>query len=158
MKITYPIAAALPGGALHNFDYELRMNSSLTITKNGNNVEIVNGNVELTISQLGTILSNGGEVEDYLMAIKAPIADLESVVHANMPDRTKPGAAGDVDRNYNDWLSPSNVWVNATNFYFLTITVAGTNLKASEIRDLHIQSGWSAILVTDPEFVAIQNA
>lgn len=157
MKITYPISAALPGGALHDFDYELRMNSELTIQKNGSDIEIIDG-IVLSISEVATILNNGGEVEDYLMAIKAPIADIVNTVHANMPDRTKPGASGDVDRNYNDWLAPENVWTTGTHFYFLTQTVAGTNLTGSQIRNLHQITDWSALLTTDSEFVNVQNA
>jgi len=158
MKIIYPITEALPGGNLHNFDYELRMDSDLVIQKNGSNIEIINGNIELSISQIGQILANGGEVEDYLMVVKAPIAGLVNDVADGLPDRLKPVQGGTEIRKYNDWLTPGNVWTNATHFYFLTITVAGTYLKGSEIKILNDLANVDVLLTTDPEFIAVQTA
>lgn len=158
MTITYPIVEAIPGGNLHSFDYELRMDSSLKIQKSGNDIKIINGTIELSIAQVGQILANGGEVENYTMVVKAPIAGLNSAVAAGLPDRTKPIEGGTQVRQYNDWLAPSNVWMNETHFYFLSVTVAGTYLKGSELAILNGLTGVSVMLTSDPEFVAIQNA
>lgn len=158
MKITYPINAALPGGALHNLDYELRMNSSLTIQKSGSNIEIINGNITLSISQVDEILASGGEVENYVMVTKAPLSGLNVDVPEGLPDRTKPTAAGTSVRKIGEWLTPNNVWIGETHFYFLSINIAGTYLKGSEIAILDAVTGVSILLTSDQEFIDIQNA
>ena len=157
MKIVYPISAALPGGALHDFDYELRMNSDLEITKVSDNVEIT-GQVPLTIDQAVLVLDNGGNVYDYLMAVKLPIANLTTDVPSTLPDSTKPTASGTEPRQFNDWLAPNNVWVNDTHFYFLTQTVAKTVLNGTQIAELATVEGIEYLLTTDTEFTDIQNA
>jgi hypothetical protein len=154
-KAQYQITEALPGGALHTFDYEMRMNNSLIFTKVGQHA-VIEGDIKPNLADLVIILDAGGEVFNYLVVVKMPLAELENEVLAQLPDSEKPIQGGTTQRSYNDWISPNNFWSNETHFYFLSQTVGGVNLKASEIRTL-FDNGAEILLSDNVEFTTLQN-
>ena len=166
MKITYSLTSVQPGGALHTLDWNLDQNPDLTKTNDGTDKFIENG-IELTWSQILSILADGGdnaEVEDYLLVVKAPKAGLLVDVPEGMPNRDKITPTGTAIRKINEWLIPNNIWYDAedindaTYIYFLTTDMTGQNLKASEIKLLDDISNVDILLVSDPEFIAVQTA
>ena len=164
MKITYSLASAEPGGALHTLDWNLDQNPNLTKTNDGTDKFIENG-ISLTWQQVLDILADGGvnaEVEEYLLVIKAPKAGLNVDVPAGLPDRDKLTPTGTDVRKINEWLIPNNIWydgptiADSTYIYFLTTTMTGQYLKGSEIKLLDDMANVSILLTTDPEFTALQ--
>lgn len=154
MKTIYPLSAALPGGPLHSLDYELTKNSNLAITNDGVNITI-SGILNHSWDRVLQILSEGGEILDYIVVLKVPIAFLTFPVPKSMPGRLKPTPDGTAIRQINEWLTPENVWLTETHFYFLSINVSGTNLKASEVKLLDNVPGVDVLLSTDPEYLSV---
>jgi len=126
MKITIPVSAALNGGSLYTLIDDLT-NTNSGITKQtingGTNLEVTDSDlipVNMTQATLIQILAEGGEVENRIMAIKAPISLSNAPVPAGVPYRTN--AVGDV-KNFKDWLLfGSELWINTTDSLVLFYT------------------------------------
>lgn len=143
-KITLPLSAVVIGGALQDFYYNnCVIRSDVNKSNDGNNVIAENG-FDLSIAEIGAILSNGGEVENHLMAVKAPIALLDIEVPEGLPSRlTLDGTATEIAKQFKNWLVPGvEIWKKEddTEILFYTNPFAGgvtTYLKGSEIKIIY---------------------
>lgn len=156
MKFTVPTTSIQKGGSLEDFYYDLLIGRSdlSKISDNGNTV--VQGELVLTVSQVNQILQAGGEVEQYLMAVKADIALLGDDLPGGLPNRTTLDEVGASEiRKFKNWFDTSaEVWKKDTDdkIYFLTNTIGtSTNkyLLGSEILILFDSFGGQAPSVID---------
>ena len=138
MKITIPKSEVISSGSLTDFyDDLIKVQSGLTISNDDLNVYIVNGNINLNIGEVAQILNAGGEVEEYLMAIRSDYPLLTDNVPSALPNAETFTA---VARNFENWFdSTCELWKkdDNTQIYFLTNPL-GTSmsqyLKGSEIK------------------------
>ena len=122
MKITIPADSAKNGGALYtlvddvtNLNSQVsreRINTSLILNDNAASIKL-----EMDQSTLLTILAEGGELEENLMAIKVPISFASAEVPAGVPYREN--VIGQ-PRTFDEWfLYGAEVWIDLTNGFFL---------------------------------------
>lgn len=157
MKFTVPTTSIQKGGSLEDFYYDLLIvgRSDLSkISDNGNT--IVQGELVLSISQVNQILIAGGEVEQYLMAIKADIALLGDDLPTGLPNQNTLDEVGAAEiRKFKNWFDTSaEVWKKDTNdkIYFLTNPVGTSTsqyLLGSEILILFDSFGGGTPSVID---------
>jgi len=140
-KITLPLTAVETGGALNSFYYnKCVLRSDVSKTNDGVNV-IATDSFSFSLSEVASILNNGGEVSEYLMAVRAPIALLDVDVPVGLPKRlTLDGTATEVAKAFKNWLVPNaEIWVkdDNTEILFYTNPFAGNPsdyLLGSEIK------------------------
>jgi len=168
MKITVPKTAAHYGGNLFELYYKIAVVDGDNITRTQNNGNIILfGDYELTINEILDILNEGGEVEEYLMAIRADIDILGDL----LPDIENPGATPPIVelpnrmtiddegtaevRAFKYWFGQNcSFWKkdDDTQIYFTTNPV-GTSvaqyLKGSQLRALFQAYGGGAPSVVD---------
>lgn len=156
MRFTVPTPAIQKGGSLEDFYYDLLIGRSdlSKISDNGNT--IVQGGLVLTVSQVNQILQAGGEVEQYLMAVKSDIALLGNDLPDGLPNRTTLDEVGAAEiRKFKNWFDTSaEVWKKDTDdkIYFLTNPIGtSTNkyLLGSEILILFDSFGGGSPSVID---------
>ena len=158
-KIEIPIEHVEIGGALFNFYYNKAMIRSEVIKTTSDTLATATDNFDLSISEVGSILANGGEVYEYLMAIRAPYAILETNVPAGLPKNVYfDGAA----KTFRAWFSyGAEVWIkdDNTEVIFYTNPFAGNEnlyLKGSEIKIIHdISAQVNAITIADAEGITL---
>ena len=127
MKVTIPIASAKNGGALYTLVDDLaNTNSAVQRTNDGSNLILDDTGVptELQIpldqTNLLAVLGESGEVENHLMAIKAPISLANQAVPVGVPYRTN--AVSEV-KDFKDWfLYGAELWRNQTDGFVLFYT------------------------------------
>jgi hypothetical protein len=168
MKITIPKIAAHYGGNLFELYYKIAVVDGDNITRTQNNGTItLSGNYELTISEILDILNEGGEIEEYLMAIRADIDILGDL----LPDIENIGATPPIEelpnimtvdntgteevRAFKNWFGQNcSFWKkdDNTQIYFTTNPV-GTSvaqyLKGSQLRALFQAYGGGSPTVVD---------
>jgi len=146
-KIILPIAEVQNGGTLHGWYYDEAIIRSDINKKTDAVLATAEGIFNLSISDVGTILANGGEVEAYLMAVHAPMSLLDTEVPEGLPKRmTLDGSATEVPKAFKHWILPgAEIWRkdDDTEIMFYTNPFAGNvsqYLKGSEIaliNDIH---------------------
>jgi len=146
-KVTIPIAEVEIGGSLQTWHYDnaiIRTDVTKTID-NGNS--IVEGNLDLSISDIGNILAVAGEVEEHLMSIYAPIALLDSDVPDPLPNnKTLDGTAATVLKDFKDWFVPgAEAWKKDTDDFiiFYSNPFAGNEDKYLTGSELSVINGIS---------------
>ncbi len=153
MKFIVPTTSIQKTGSLEDFYYDLLVGrDDLNKIQNGSNTEVT-GNLELTLGQINQILAEGGEVYEYLVAVKADIGILGDDLSDGLPNRAMldENAASEV-RKFKHWFeNTAEVWKKDTDdqIYFLSNpfgTSVSKYLKGSEI----------ALIYTD--FVSTRNA
>lgn len=147
-KITIPKTETDIGGSMNTwfFNEALSVSNILKSTENG--TQKIEGLIDMSISDVASILAALGEVEEYLMAIKAPIALLDTDVPVGLPNRTTlDGTATEVPKQFKNWLVPgAEIWKkdDDTEILFFTNPFAGnanSYLKGSEIKIINDISG-----------------
>ncbi len=156
MKFIVPTISIQKGGSLEDFYYDLLIvRSDLSkIPDDGNT--IVQGELVLSVSQVYEILVAGGEVEQYLMAVKADIALFGDDLPDDLPNRNTLDEVGAAEiRKFKNWFDTSaEVWRKDTGdkIYFLTNPI-GTSinkyLKGNEILILFSSFGGDSPSVID---------
>lgn len=142
------------GGSLEDFYYNLLIGRDDLQKTSLNGVTTVSGELELSIADVSDILNAGGEVEEYLMALRADKEVLTDDVPNTMPKyQTFSNGAKTVE----NWFDSScELWANAatiadaTQVYFLTNPLGTTRteyLKGSEISDLANNFGYATPVV-----------
>lgn len=139
-KIQIPIANVQTGGSLFNWYYNNCIIRSDVSKSTDDNFAYAEDNFNLSIAEVTSILTTGGEVEQYLMAIEADIAILSTNVPSGLPNRLK--WDGTV-KKFNDWFIPgAEVWKkdDNTKILFYTNPFASNQdkyLKGSEIKAIY---------------------
>ena len=141
-KITIPVDSAKSGGALYTLVDDLsNLNSEVSKTRDNRNLIIDDGpatseqKLEIDEQTIIDILGEtGGQIEDYLFGIRAPLSSANVVVPVGVPLRTN--KVGDV-KTFKDWFLPSSeIWKNTVLnelIYYNNPNPSGSpNLKASE--------------------------
>ena len=168
MKITFPKTEAIYGGALFELYYKIAVVEGDNINKTQDNGTVtLSGDYELTISEIVDILDVGGEVEEYLMAIKADIdilgdelPDIEDLGATppvpELPNRITIDSTGTEEiRAFKNWFGQNcSVWKkdDNTKIYF-TSNPVGTSvsqyLKGSQLRALFQSYGGASPTIVD---------
>lgn len=146
-KIILPIAEVQNGGTLHSWYYDEAIIRSDVNKKTDSINATAEGIFDLSLGNVGSILTNGGEVEAYLMAVHAPMSLLDTEVPDGLPKRmTLDGSAVEVPKAFKHWILPgAELWKkdDDTEILFYTNPFAGNvfqYLKGSEIsiiNDIH---------------------
>ena len=169
-KITIPVDSAKNGGNLYTMVDDLtNLNSEVSRTRNNDNLiindELASPEQKLEIDEtniLAILAEIGGEIENYLFGIKAPLTSANIDVPVGVPLRTN--KVGDV-KTFKDWFLPSSeVWKNTGTgelIYYNNPDPSGhANLLASEaelIRQIDINN-YSFMTVAEVQIeVALQN-
>ncbi len=117
-KITIPVDSAKNGGALYTLVDDLsNLNSEVSKTRDNGNLIIddspANAEQKLVIDEatILSILAEGGEIEDYLFGIRAPLSSANTIVPVGLPIRTN---ISGIPRDFQDWFVPQSaeVWKN----------------------------------------------
>jgi len=155
-KITLPIAEIELGGSMQNWHYDnaiIRTDVKKSIV---NGDAITEGTLDLSIANVGAVLTAGGEVEAYLMAVQAPLALLDFDVPAGLPrNETLDGSAVIVPKQFKNWfVLGAEIWKkdDDTEIIFYTNPFAGNvsqYLKGSEISIINDIAGSVNILTID---------
>lgn len=141
-KLTIPLSVVQAGEAFADWYYNncILRASQVALTTDETNAYAVNS-FKLGWNAINTLLANGGEMEEYLMAIHAGIDLLADTVPDGCPNRMTYNTSGaQVPKTFNNWLVPgSDFWKkdDNTEILFLTNPFAGNEdkyLKASEIK------------------------
>jgi hypothetical protein len=140
-KLTFPLSVVEVGGALFNWYYNnVQLRSDVTKSSDASNAYAVN-NFGLTFNAIKTLLTNGGDVEFYLMAVHANIDLLGDTVPDGLPNRMTYNISGtQIPKTFNYWFNTgSDKWKKDDNseIVFLTNPFAGNEdqyLKGSEIK------------------------
>jgi hypothetical protein len=168
MKITIPKTSAHYGGNLFELYYKIAVVDGDNISRVQNNGTItLSGDYELTISEILDILNEGGEVDEYLMAVRADIdilgdllPDIEDLGATppipKLPNRMTIDIAGAGEvRAFKNWFGQNcSFWKkdDDTQVYFTTNPV-GTSvsqyLKGSQLRALFQSYGGGSPSVVD---------
>lgn len=155
MKITFTKASIKTGGALQSFYYDMTIGTSnLTITSDDTFVYVVDGLTPF-VFEVKQILNNGGEVNNYLMAIQADISFLDVDILAGLPNRLD--VLG-VVKKFKVWFeATSEVYINdaGTRVYFLTNPIGTSEdqyLTGSEIVAIESIVGINADVDTVNQF------
>lgn len=151
-KITVITDTIKTAGSLKDWNYDnvLIRSDVSSLTQNGNT--IINGLINMSINDVGLILAQGGKVEEYLMAIKAPKALFDTPIPEGLPQRlTFNGAI----KTFDIWLVPGvELWLkdDDSEIIFYTATFANDNyLTGSEIKLIHDMTGVNALTVADAQ-------
>lgn len=139
-KITVITDTIKTGGSLKDWNYDnvLVRSDVSSLTQNGNT--IINGLIDMDIADVGQILAQGGEVEEYLMAIIAPKTLFGDIVPDGLPKRL---TFNGETKTFDMWLVPSaEVWLkdDDTQIIFFTNPFAGNEgsyLTGSEVKLIH---------------------
>lgn len=134
MKIVIPLNEVISTGSLKDFyDDLIKVQSGLTISNDGTNVTIENGNLNLGLGEINQILTAGGEVYGYLLAIQADIALLGDDLPDGLPNRnTLNESASSEIRKFKNWFDTSaEVWKkdDNTKVYFLSNPIGTSTTK-----------------------------
>lgn len=141
-KLTIPLSAVQNGAPFFGWYYNncILKSSQISLTTDVTNAYAINS-FNLAWSAINTLLTNGGEMEFYLMAVRANIDLLADTVPDGCPNRMTYNTSGiQVPKTFNNWLVPGSDWWKKdddTEILFLTNPFAGNEdkyLKASEIK------------------------
>lgn len=140
-KLTFPIEEIVSTGNLCNLYDDLKKTyTGISETVVGTNRVLQDSFSNLTLSQLLSILNNGGAIEQHLMAIRVPASFMGSAVLAGLPNRTNPITAS--VKNYEDWFdSTAEVWKKSDDLEYIFFTNPHGNsvseyLTGEKIKDI----------------------
>ena len=140
-KVKIPLTEVEISGSLQSWYYNNAILRSDVMKSTDSTYAYASDSFQLTISEVGNILNAGGEVEEYLMAVKAPIAIMNTDVPSTLPKYQKLDNTGSlVAKKFSDWLVPNaEIWKkdDDTEVIFYTNPFAGnvsSYLKGSEIK------------------------
>lgn len=157
MKFIVPTSAIQTGGALESFYYDILVGRSDLNRSEEGSTTILEGDLILTLGQINQILGVGGEVYEYLLAIKSDIGLLGDNLPVGLPNRTTLDemAAAEI-RKFKNWFdTTAEVWLlSATRdvFYFLTNPTgrdASKYLTGSEVAIIFNSFGGSTPTIID---------
>ncbi len=139
-RVQIPLTAVEVGGNLNAWYYNnCVLRSDVTKSTDDDNAN-ASDNFNLSLSEVANILAESGEVYEYLMAVKAPIAILDADVPNDLPNnKTMDGTASEVAKQFKNWLVPNaEIWKkdDDTEILFYTNPFAGNSssyLTGSEI-------------------------
>lgn len=141
VTVRIPRTAVEIGGALHDWYYNKCLLRTEVNTATDDTWATAEDGFILSIAEVNNILIAGGEVEGYLMAVRAPIALMDISVPDTLPNHRKLDATASlVAKAFSDWLVPgSEIWLKDDNTEVLFYTnpfAKGTTeyLKGSEIK------------------------
>lgn len=136
-KATMPIAEVRKGGSLEDLYYDSALIRT-DIEKSTTDTEaIAEGVFNMTINEINSILTAGGQVEGYLMAIRAPKALFDIDVPVDLPNRL---AFNGSIKTFEFWLVPGGeAWLKDDDLEIMLYTnpFAGNEnvyLTGSEIK------------------------
>lgn len=143
-KVTIPSQHVQTGGALFDWYYDnCVLRSDVVKTNDGANA-VAEDNFQLTRAEVVNILLNNGEVEKYLMAVRANMALMDEDVPVTLPNnQSLDGTGAWVSRTFSNWFGRgAEIWIkdDNTEILFYTNPFAGNEdqyLKGSEIRILN---------------------
>ena len=160
-KITIPKTETDIGGSMNTwfFNEALSVSNIIKSTESGN--QNIEGSINMSIIDVADILDAGGEVKEYLMAIKAPIALLDSDVPDPLPNnKTLDGSAQEILKTFSGWLVPgAEIWLkdDDTEILFYTNPFAGNEnsyLTGTEIKIIvDINGSVDALTIADAEIL-----
>ena len=140
-KIVIPIGEIEKGGSLEDLFYNKAMIRTNVIKSELDGNSIAEGIIDMSIGEVNQILTAGGEVFEYLMAVKAIIGLLDIDVPDPLPNnKTLNGLAVEVLKTFSGWLVPgAEIWKkdDDSEILFYTNPFAGNEnsyLKGSEIK------------------------
>ena len=153
-KVTMPIAEVQKGGSLENLYYDSALIRTNILKSTTETEAIAEGVFKMTITEVNSVLTAGGEVEGYLMAIKAVKSLFDEIVPAGLPKRL---SFNGVAKIFDSWLVPgAEVWLkdDDSEIIFYTNPFAGNEnfyLKGSEIKIIHQMPDAEAITIEEAE-------
>lgn len=158
-KITIPKAQTDIGGSMNTWFFNEALSVSNIQKSTENGIQNIEGLIDMSIGDVADILTALGEVKEYLMAIKAPIALLDLDVPEDLPNnKTLDGAAQEVAKQFKDWLVPgSEKWLkdDNTEILFYTNPFAGNEnsyLTGTEIKIIvDINGSVDALTIADAQ-------
>jgi hypothetical protein len=136
-KLTIPLATVQKGGAFEDWYYNnclLRSGQVILETDDTNAYAVDTFNLNET--QLLALLSNSGDIEEYLMGIHAPYSLLNQDVPVGLPNRL---AFDNTVKKFKNWIvKGAEIWIKDDNseicFYTNPFALNQNNyLKGSEI-------------------------
>lgn len=140
-KIELPIAEIEIGGSMQTWHYDNAIIRSDVQKSTENGLAKIDGTIYMSIADVSQILTAGGEVFEYLMAVKAVISLLDADVPDPLPNnKTLDGTATEILKTFSGWLVPgSEIWKkdDDTEILFYTNPFAGNQdkyLTGSEIK------------------------
>jgi hypothetical protein len=141
MILEIPLIEVEIGGSVFNYYYNNVILRADVVQTTTNGTATATGNISPDIAEVNSILTAGGETFEYLMAIKANIALLDTDVPDPLPNnKTLDGTATEVLKTFSGWLVPgAEIWKkdDNTEILFYTNPFAGnpsSYLKGSEIK------------------------
>ncbi len=148
-----PIAEVQTGGSLEILYYDSALIRSDVLKSTNETEAIAEGVFKMSIAEVNSVLAAGGEVEGYLMAIRAPKSLFDTDVPVGIPNRL---TFNGVVKTFDSLLVPgAEVWLkdDDTEIILFTNPFAANEssyLKGSEIKLIHDISGAvNAITVED---------
>lgn len=123
-KIEIPIEEIKQDGSLQKWHYDNAIIRSDVIKTTENGTAKVQGIIDMSIGEVNDILQAGGEVYEYLMAVKAVIAFLDLDVPDPLPNnKTLDGTAQEILKKFSGWLVPgAEIWLKDDNLEILFYT------------------------------------
>lgn len=147
-----PIAEVRTGGSLESLYYDSALIRSDILKSTTEMEAIAEGVFNMTINEVNDVLVAGGEVEGYLMAIKADKSLFDEVVPDGLPNRL---TFNGNPKTFDSWLVPgAEVWLkdDDSEIIFYTNPFAGNEnsyLTGTEIKIIHLMPNAEAITVED---------
>jgi len=158
-KVIVPKVATDIGGALNAWFFNEAISRSDINKKTSNGSQEIEGDLNLSIGDVGSILDEGGEVYGYLMAIRAPIAILELDVPFGLPKNVYfDGAA----KPFRAWFSyGAEAWIkeDQSEIIFYTNPFASNAdlyLTGSEIKVIHDLQSVNALTIEDAKIITTE--
>lgn len=113
MKLIAPTLTLQTGGILRDLYWDKTVGRfSLSGLEDGLGNTIIEGDIDLSVSEIVQILTAGGEIKEYLMAFKADKDILNDTVPVGLPNRLD--AFGDA-KTFKNWFdSTAEIWINAS--------------------------------------------
>lgn len=161
--VTYSADLILADSSLENVHTKLTANSALNISGNGTIITVSGSSMRLTYSDLASIISNGGTIENYILVLKVPVGFESENVSSSLPDYTN--AFGNTI-TYEYYFQNGNVVINGGNIYIQCVNYKGEILSGGEMLVLAQQARtWSSaslgalsnyiLLISDSEVTAL---
>lgn len=165
-KITLPIASVQTGGNLRDWFIDLlTINNEIVRQRDNGNVIIKDDNaspvnkIKLTQQEILDILSEGGEVEEYMAGIRMPASFANTNVPASVPNPTN---ILDNPRTFVQWFGfGAEVWIEGQDeFAFFTNPLAGAAgpsqyMTGSQMEDIRQLDTVNITILTTEEVEAL---
>lgn len=149
-KVTIPSAGVQVGGTLHDWYYNnCVLRSDVVKTNDGINA-IAEDNFSLTRAEVNNIMTAGGQVEKYLMGVRANMALMGDDIPSSLPNYKTLNTSGVwVAKTFSNWFSPgAEIWIkdDNTEFLFYSNPFAGNEDKYLNGTELVILNGLTNVI------------